>query len=131
MRKHNDNEATPIDFITQLTANRMHPLTAEVLAQNARQIEMAVFLLDTFKEMSDGIKKLRDGIAAWIRAGNISRELKSMPDYILKDIGISRDQIDAVAAGKLVRETVQPSPAVVQPVKAVADDNDVDHPLAA
>ena len=54
-----------------------------------------------------------------------------MPDYILDDIGISRHQIDAVATGKLVRELSKPALAEVQPVKAVADENNVDTPIAA
>jgi uncharacterized protein YjiS (DUF1127 family) len=131
MRKHNDNDANHFDFVTQLAANRLDPLSAEVMAQNARQIEMALFLLNTVEEIGDGIKKVIAGIAAWYRSAQLSRELHAMPDYILKDIGISRDQIDAVATGKLVRETTQPRPANVQPAEAVTDDNDVDRPLAA
>ncbi len=32
-------------------------------------------------------------------------ELSELPDYLLRDIGIRRDQISAIATGKLMRET--------------------------
>ena len=131
MRTHNDNAANDFNFATYLTAKQMDPLSRKVLAQNARQIEMAYFLIRIISKMVGGIKKVVFGIAAWLGEGNTYRELNAMPDYILNDIGIRRDQINAVVTGKLVRETVQPSPAEVQPLKAVADSNDEDHPLAA
>ncbi len=48
----------------------------------------------------------------------VQRHLAELPDYMLRDIGIRRDQISAIAAGKLMRETSvsagfdeRPSPA--------------------
>ena len=48
----------------------------------------------------------------------VQRHLAELPDYMLRDIGIRRDQISAIAAGRLTRETSvsagsdeRPSPA--------------------
>ena len=48
----------------------------------------------------------------------VRRHLAELPDYLLRDIGIRRDQINAIAAGILIRETSvragsdeRPSPA--------------------
>ena len=48
----------------------------------------------------------------------VRRYLAELPDYMLRDMGIRRDQISAIAAGKLTRETSvsagfdeRPSPA--------------------
>ncbi len=48
----------------------------------------------------------------------VRRPLAELPDYLLRDIGIRRDQINAIAAGILIRETSvragsdeRPSPA--------------------
>jgi uncharacterized protein YjiS (DUF1127 family) len=110
---------------------QLDPASAEVLANNARQIEMVLFLFSIIKGIGNAIQKVGNGIATWVQANNTSRELNAMPDYILDDIGISRHQIDAVATGKLVRELSKPALAEVQPVKAVADENNVDTPIAA
>ena len=39
------------------------------------------------------------------RRRGVRRHLDELPDYMLRDIGIRRDQINAVATGKLMRET--------------------------
>ncbi len=52
-------------------------------------------------------------IAHWFRDINDRRALADMPDYLLRDIGLSRGQIDAALAGSLVtgNDTVTPAPA--------------------
>lgn len=47
-------------------------------------------------------------IKAWLRAIEDRRHLAEMPDYLLKDIGLRRDQIDA---GGVWREDAAPAPA--------------------
>ena len=47
-------------------------------------------------------------IKAWLRAIEDRRALAEMPDYLLNDIGLRRDQIDA---GGLWREGTAPAPA--------------------
>jgi len=131
MSKSNDNNAAPNYFVASMRTYQLDPASAEVLANNARQIEMVLFLFSIIKGIGNAIQKVGNGIAIWIQANNTSRELNAMPDYILDDIGISRHQIDAVATGKLVRELSKPALAEVQPVKAVADENNVDTPIAA
>jgi len=106
-----------VDFVAK--SRRLDPLTLETLAHNKRQVEIALFISSAFK-------KVVDGIAAWYRGNVLARDLNAMPDYILKDIGIRRDQINAVVEGKLVRKTAPETPV------AVATDDKVDnHPLAA
>ncbi len=39
------------------------------------------------------------------RGHEIGRHLDELPDYLLKDVGIQREQIQAVAAGRLRRPT--------------------------
>jgi len=93
-----------------------------VLANNARQVEIALFLRRI-------VASVIDWATAWHRQDVLSRELSALPDYVLKDIGIRRDQIGEVAMGHLVREAV--APTALAPAPVVIDDNDIDHPLAA
>ena len=127
MRNHNDNDANYLDFSSSETVKRIDPFRARVLASYTRQVEMARFLRAAFGTV-------RDWLAAWNRRGGLIRELNAKPDYILKDIGIRRDQIDAVASGRLKRETAPIRPVVVPAPSTVAgakvDDQPV-KPLAA
>ena len=66
----------------------------------------------------------------------VRRHLAELPDYLLRDIGIRRDQISAIAAGKLVRETSvwagsdeRPSPA--SETEKVSDNPNTRDRLAA
>ncbi|MBI2977780.1 MAG: DUF1127 domain-containing protein [Rhodospirillales bacterium] len=67
------------------------------------------------------------------RRREISRHLDDLPDYLLKDIGIARTQIPAVAAGALKRPTSSFADTVrqrlgsifgKQPVAAGSEAND-------
>lgn len=124
-----DNEKI-VEF-TGNTAKRMDPFSADVVAHNARYVEASVLVFDAFRNMFGLISRVFDKIAAWHRASVVSRELKAMPDYILADIGVRRDQIDAVATGELTREASSLSPAGAQPVSTLIEGKDDDHPLAA
>ncbi len=43
-------------------------------------------------------------VVRWNERNILRRRLQELPDYMLKDIGIRRDQIDAVVSGDLKRE---------------------------
>ena len=45
-----------------------------------------------------------DAVARWNRRHAQRRRLGDMPDHLLRDIGLRRDQIDAVVSGSLKRE---------------------------
>jgi len=62
--------------------------------------------------------KIIAAVRAWLRAIDDRRHLAEMPDYLLKDIGLRRDQIDA---GGVWREDIAPAAAKVRPsAKVVA-----------
>ncbi|MBI2584744.1 MAG: DUF1127 domain-containing protein [Rhodospirillales bacterium] len=62
--------------------------------------------------------KIIAAVKAWLRAIEDRRHLAEMPDYLLKDIGLRRDQIDA---GGVWREDIAPAAAKVRPsAKVVA-----------
>lgn len=127
MRNHNDNVANYFDISNYKTAMRFDPLSTRMMASYTRQVEMARFLRHAFGTV-------RDWLITWNRRGDLNRALETMPDYLLKDIGIRRDQIDAVAAGRLRREAAPLNPAGVQaaPAFAAAEDKvDPVKPLAA
>jgi len=46
-----------------------------------------------------------NAVARWNTRHGQRRHLSDLPDYLLRDIGIRRDQIDAVVSGSLKRET--------------------------
>jgi len=50
-------------------------------------------------------------VARWIRAANDRRTLADMPDYLLQDIGLRRDQIDGVGDAVYVADTIAPARA--------------------
>jgi uncharacterized protein YjiS (DUF1127 family) len=55
----------------------------------------------------------RKGIKAfanWNRRHNQTRHLEDLPDYLLKDIGLERYQIDSVVSGALERDPLSLSP---------------------
>ena len=64
--------------------------------------------------------KIIAAVKAWLRAIDDRRQLAEMPDYLLKDIGLRRDQIDA---GGVWREDIAPAAASAparRPAKVVA-----------
>lgn len=50
-------------------------------------------------------------IIAWIRNANDRRLLADMPDYLLKDIGLRRDQIADIGDAVIVRDEIEPARA--------------------
>lgn len=61
--------------------------------------------------LTDGLMK---SLAAWIRNVNARRMLAEMPDYLLRDMGIRRDQIDSIGE-IVVLDEATPAPAIARP----------------
>ncbi len=57
-------------------------------------------------------------IIGWNREYALQRRLENMPDYLLKDIGIRRDQVGAIVSGSLRRDPLSLSPAGSQSAPA-------------
>ena len=109
----------------------LDPISREALGRHARQVEMLRFL-------PQAIKAVFNWLVRWNERIVLDRELRAMPDYLLKDIGIERDQISAVASYKLRREDLTLSPTGSQvvaggfkPVAAANEDKETNKPLAA
>lgn len=57
-------------------------------------------------------------IVGWNRKYALQRRLDNMPDYLLKDIGIERDQVGAIVSGSLKSDPLALSPAGSQSAPA-------------
>lgn len=116
----------------------MDPLSRAALGRHARQVEMLRFIHKATKFLSKATKAAFVWLARLNERVILDRELRSMPDYLLKDIGIERSQISAVVNNKLRREDLVLSPTGSQvvagdfkAVEAVYADKDTEKPLAA
>lgn len=74
----------------------LDPVTAEIMARYARQEMMAKFLRDVWKAATKAV-------ARWYRNRVVYQDLSELPDHLLDDIGIRRDQVSAIAYGGLTR----------------------------
>lgn len=79
-------------------------------------------------------------IVRWSHRHALRHRLHELPDYLLKDIGIERDQIGAIVSGSLKRDALALSPAGSQsspafrgvtPSPAKNTDSEPDRLLAA
>jgi uncharacterized protein YjiS (DUF1127 family) len=128
MRNQNDNDIGTTGFPAAWKTS--DTLSVRELAHYLRQVEMAHF----FGQVA---RMLIKPVVEWNRRMTLSRELNAKPDYLLKDIGLSRWDIPAVVSGELGRRTLALSP--VNPSSAPAftgnkddgDDRDETTPLAA
>jgi len=112
MDKQKHIAATVIDF----TACRVHksdPLSASVIVHYMRQVELANFAQGLYQTLR-----------GWSSRKILSRDLNAMPDYLLRDIGIRREQIPALVAGELRRGSLGLSPTGNQSAPAFYKDQD-------
>ena len=93
MRDQNDTTTKVIDLTTSQIWNS-DPLSKSVMTENARLIDLA-------KVLGWAAQSLLKAVQGWISRNKRNRELSTMPDYLLWDIGIRRDQIPAIVAGEL------------------------------
>ncbi len=60
------------------------------------------------------LERLVKAFIRWNQRNALNRRLQALPDYLLKDIGISRGQIPAVVSGALKRQASPLAEAVSQ-----------------
>ena len=101
MRNQNDNDIGTSGFSSARKPS--DTLSVRELAHYLRQVEMARF----FGQVA---RMLIKPVVEWNRRMTLSRELNAKPDYLLKDIGLSRWDIPAVVSGELGRKTLALSP---------------------
>jgi uncharacterized protein YjiS (DUF1127 family) len=73
----------------------------------AREIPVlgaANLILAAFELVSEGFTALSDAVRGHLARQRVKAQLRALDDRLLGDIGLSRDQIDAAAAGRLVVE---------------------------
>ena len=132
MRNHNDNDSKASQ-VTGGRVRRLDALSSRELGHYARQVEMIRFI-------RNAVQGLIKPIADWNRRNALHRQLMALPDYMLKDVGFSRDQIPAVVNNELRREAYTLSPTGGERmfgqagIKAVVPANagpEAEKPLAA
>ncbi len=76
-------------------------------------IRRAHFLRSQFiaAALSGALRKSIEAVIAWNRQYNQARHLVNLPDYLLKDMGIQRHQIESLVSGALSRDPLSFSPA--------------------
>ena len=128
MRNQKDSTSTVIHF-SPTRALKSDPLSAEVMTHYSHQMDLLSDVFEAFNALIQGIRN-------WNSRQALSTDLNAMPDYILKDIGIRRDQIPAVISGKLRRGSLGLSPTGNQSAPAIYKEKDTEKendgtPLAA
>jgi uncharacterized protein YjiS (DUF1127 family) len=85
----------------------LDPRTAETTARHLRNEMIARFLRDVGKSVASAIAKR-------FRNRAVYQELSDLPDHLLNDIGVRRDQVSAIAYGGLKRQATDLEVAVGQ-----------------
>jgi uncharacterized protein YjiS (DUF1127 family) len=75
----------------------MDPSSVENAARRARQ----EYIMRSFAAIG---RSIAAAVAGALRRRAVYRELAALPDHLLNDIGLRRDQLEAVAFGGLKRE---------------------------
>ncbi|MEE9317179.1 MAG: DUF1127 domain-containing protein [Rhodospirillales bacterium] len=137
MTIQNDN-VLEVPNLSRRAGRVLDPISRAALGRHARQVEMLRFLHKATKFLSQSIKAVFGWLDRWNERVILDRELRSLPDYLLRDIGIQRHQISAVVNNKLRREDLvlspigsQVRPSAVKAAEAVNEDKDSEKPLAA
>ena len=98
-------------------------LSSKAIIDNTRIIKIS-------KATGKIIKSFIIYLTEFTYRNNMRRELNTMPDYLLLDIGVQRDQINGIVSGHIVRETAVELPAT-NSSSSVFKENQDDTPLAA
>jgi len=132
MQIQNDNLANAGIF-SAYAPQRIDPLSAGALGHFARQEEMARFIRKAAPVFVQGIQWLVKPFLNWHRRNVLYSDLQALPDYLLKDIGFTRDEITAVVYHELRRQPLSLSPTRAHPVSAVSgtENRKKEKPLAA
>ena len=122
MSNNNETATKVIDF----TANKVRktdPFSLSVIMENVRLIELTMFF-------GKAVRSLIKAVQDWNNRNKLNRELSTMPDYLLWDIGIRREQIPSVVAGKIEKGFLGLNTTGDQIAPVLYKDKD-DTPLAA
>ena len=135
MQNQNDNLANE-DALSVNGPRRIDPLSASALGHFARQQEMARFIGKAAPVLVQGVKWLAKPFLNWHRRNVLYSDLQALPDYLLKDIGFTRDEITAVVYHQLRRQPLSLSPTRGQPASSVSgvsgtENRKQEKPLAA
>ena len=82
----------------------LDPLSVEIMARRARQEAILRALAAIGRALAAIGRAISRAVAGFFRRRALYRELATMPDHLLNDIGLRRDQVEAVAFGGLKRE---------------------------
>jgi uncharacterized protein YjiS (DUF1127 family) len=107
MWPYNESENAFVGGMTgsKSTLDRMTPGEIELMARKMRAMIIADALATTVLTVSRAIGWLARPLVAWWNRTQVYDELMSMDDRMLADIGISRAEIPAVAAGHYRADT--------------------------
>jgi len=104
-----------------ITAGGMGTTIGDLI--NVRMIAMA-------KVIGNAAKVLIKYTMGFGSRTNLRRELNTMPDYLLLDIGVQRDQINSIVSGEFKKDNLVFSPISDQPSSVFYKDQG-DTPIAA
>jgi|TARA_Y100000031_G_C8240943_1_gene395675 uncharacterized protein YjiS (DUF1127 family) len=114
-------------------SRRIDPLSAGVLGRFARQKAIARFIGKAAPVFVQGVRWLAKPFLNWNHRNVLYNELQALPDYLLKDIGFTRDEIAAVVNHEFRRQPLSLSPTRGQPASSVSgtENRKEEKPLAA
>ena len=119
MQIQNDNNGNA-GLFSAFAPQRIDPLSAAALGRYARQEAMVGFIRKAAPVFVQGIQWLVKPLLNWHRRNVLYDDLQALPDYLLKDIGFTRDEITAVVYNDLRRQPLSLSPTRAQPVSSVS-----------
>ncbi len=119
MQIQNDNNGNA-GLFSAFAPQRIDPLSAAALGHYTRQKEMARFIGKAVPVFVQGVKWLAKPFLNWNRRNVLYSDLQALPDYLLKDIGFTRDEITAVVYHQLRRRPLTLSPTRAQPASSVS-----------
>ena len=119
MQIKNDNLANAAVLAVD-APQHIDPLSAGVLGHYARQEAMARFIDKAAPVFVQGVQWLAKPFLNWHRRNVLYSNLQALPDYLLKDIGFTRDEITAVVYHQLRRQPLSLSPTRARPAPSVS-----------
>ena len=98
LRTGSQDNHSPLRFADTEIRNHVDPLAIVNRARDLRSRELRRLFIAA-------VAWTVNAVARWNTRHGQRRHLSDLPDYLLRDIGIRRDQIDAVVSGSLKRGT--------------------------
>ncbi len=96
LRAGSPDNPPPFRFANTDVLDRVDPLTIIIEARDMQQRELG-------RLFAAPVVWLVKAVVRWNERYTLRQRLQKLPDHTLKDIGIRRDQIDAVVSGSLKR----------------------------